>query len=526
MAGRSHQFPTIDFPKRWQYLVLCCIVLLGFFARIKPTLSPNLDRSLWKEIDYIVISQNYAAHGMHFLQPEINWPAEPPRITAMEFPAVPYGAAFLYELFGFQTATVRLIPLVAFLLMPVYLFFLVRDEMGPLAAFATSLIAVLMPIHHQFGRILFSEPVSICMSVAALFHFNRWAKLRQPVHAVCSAVAFSLAVAVKFEPLFMLLPLTYVWWRYRGIGKSAVVFCLWLILCLAGPAAWMLYAYHLSQTSIDVFGVVPFLHGHNKLQTLTLTRSYRFWLALGHRVWILSWGLLGVPFEIVGLLVAIKEKGARLLLVYCAAIACYFVVVAEGQIDASYRQLNAVPVLSFLMAIGILTAINALFIRMKGSLPPSAKPLIVASAAVIIIIALPSYWAVARENPLEPAHPRAWALAQQIQTNSLPGNYIVALGEYTAHVGGNDVSPVLYYYSHRQGWTLNETELSEKRIDSLIGKGATLLAVDNEFVFDEGIKSQQTKDFIQNLCRKYPVIYRSGDALLLRLTPTTPRATE
>jgi hypothetical protein len=503
---------------RWQLIALFCIVLLGFVARIETIQSPKLDRTLWKEIDYIAISKNYAAHGMHFLQPEITWPAEEPRITAMEFPAVPYAAATLYKVFGFQVGTARVITLIAFLLMPVYLFFLVRDEMGPVTALTTALVAALMPIHHPFGRILFSEPVSISMSVAALFHFNRWAKLKQFQQAIFAVLTFTLAVAVKFEPLFMLLPLAYLWWHYRGVGKNAVYFVCFVAASLVIPLCWFFYAYHLSQTSIDVFGVVPFIRGHNKLQTFTMIRQiHHFWLALAHRIWTLCWGALGVPFVLVGVLVAWQEKRARLFLVYSLAIACYFLLVAEGQIDAQYRQLNAVPVLSFFIALGVLSLVSLVL----GARTPERrmKPLMAASAVVILIMFLPSFWTILREDPNEPAHPRAWALAQVIRAHSAPGDRIVALGEYTAHVGGNDVSPVLYYYSGRQGWTLNENQLSEQSINDLISKHATLLAVDDEFVFETSIANQHTREFLAGLMKKYPVLYHSGDGLLLQLTP-------
>jgi hypothetical protein len=149
------------------------------------------------------------------------------------------------------------------------------------------------------------------------------------------------------------------------------------------------------------------------------------------------------------------------------------------------------------------------------------RPLLAATAVVILIVFLPSYWTILREDPNEPAHPRAWALAQVIRSHSIPGDRVVALGEYTAHVGGNDVSPVLYYYSGRQGWTLNEDELSDKRIDDLIGKHATLLAVDDEFVFEKSIDKPRTKEFIEGLVKKYPVLYRSGDGLVLQLSPAT-----
>jgi hypothetical protein len=503
---------------RQQYLCLFAIVVACILLRLPPTLKPQLDRTLWKEIDYIEISRNYAAHGMRFLEPEITWPAEPPRVTAMELPAVPYAAAALYRLFGFQVFTVRLIPLLAFALMPIYLFFLVRDELGPTVALLASFIAALLPIHHPFGRIMFSEPVSILMSVAALFHFNRWARTRTLWHAFCAGLAFTLAVAVKFEPLFLLLPLSYLWLKHRGI-RQFTPFCFFVFVALLLPTAWMLYAYHLSKTSIDVFGVVPFMRGHNKLQTFTMIKNPHFWLSLTHRVWTLSWGPFGFLLSVLGALVVSVSARARFFLIYLVTIGIYFVLVAEGQIDAPYRQLNAVPIISVLMAIGLL---GITFLLCEKLYTPSnrvAKYGFISSVVVIAIIALPSYYSIVSAPGNLPAHPDAWKLAQQIRAVSHANDRLITLGEYSVHVGGNDVSPVLYYYSGMQGWTLQEDQFSQKTVDTLLQQGATLLAVDNEFAFAGRAPSPSTGQLLDLLASRYQVLYRSGTALLLRLSP-------
>ena len=56
---------------RAQFWALAAILLICVLARIEPTHYPLLDRTLWKEIDYIEISKNYWHDGLHFLKPEI-----------------------------------------------------------------------------------------------------------------------------------------------------------------------------------------------------------------------------------------------------------------------------------------------------------------------------------------------------------------------------------------------------------------------------------------------------------------------
>src|SRR5205807_8102682 len=127
----------------------------------------------------------------------------------------------------------------------------------PVLGLASAMAAALMPIHHPFGRILFSEPLSIALSVGTLYHFAQWTDTRKPKDGLFAFVCFTLAVALKLEPLFLLLPLSWLWYRRHGLrigayGPVAVFVGLALIL----PAAWYLYAFHLSRTSIEVLGAV------------------------------------------------------------------------------------------------------------------------------------------------------------------------------------------------------------------------------------------------------------------------------
>ena len=82
-------------PSRFRAMV-GLLVFLTAGARLLAIRAPALDRTYWKEIDYIAISSNYRDHGFRFHRPEITWPAEEPRVTAMEFPLVPYVAALSY----------------------------------------------------------------------------------------------------------------------------------------------------------------------------------------------------------------------------------------------------------------------------------------------------------------------------------------------------------------------------------------------------------------------------------------------
>jgi 4-amino-4-deoxy-L-arabinose transferase-like glycosyltransferase len=154
---------------RWRLMVLIIVAFLSL--RLWTLGSPLLDRTSWKEIDYIAVSTNYWQHGYNLLWPEVTWPAEPPRVTEMELPVVPYAAALLYPVLGFNVYSVRLVVVFAWLLLVVYVWRLATREMGPVIGLASALATALMVLYHPFGRILHSEPLLVAMSVVAVFPY-------------------------------------------------------------------------------------------------------------------------------------------------------------------------------------------------------------------------------------------------------------------------------------------------------------------------------------------------------------------
>ncbi len=499
---------------RFTAAVLLFLLLSGALALRLWTLdTPALDRTAWKEIDYIEISRNYWQHGFRFWEPEITWPAEPPRVTAMEFPLVPYLAALLYALFGFHTWTVRLLAIVAHLLMAVYLFRLTRRELGASVAVGAAWAASVFAWSHEFGQMLFSEPLMIACSVGALYHFAEWIDFRRTRDAAWSTVLFSLAVALKLEPLFLLLPLSYLAfrrWRLRGPPYRTAIrmFAVALIL----PGLWYSYAFYLSRTSIDVFGVVPFLQGHDKLQTLTMLSDAEWYRIMFWRIAGLVGGKIGLLLLAAGVAVSFARKGSLSFWVYGASVGCYFAIVAEGQIDAPYRQMNAIPPLAAFVALGaegIGSLASAVFRMVSGGrrVPDTVTVLVLLS--LIGLIPLRRAEQMTQRDPMQPVHGGQWELAQVIRRHATPASRLITAGEYTIHRGGNDLSPVIYYYAGMQGWSLQRPDWDVEYVAELIRRGAThFVAVDMD-------REPDAQPFLRLMRARFRLLHQSEHGFIL-----------
>jgi hypothetical protein len=103
-----------------------------------------------------------------------------------------------------------------------------------------------------------------------------------------------------------------------------------------------------------------------------------------------------------------------------------------------------------------------------------------------------------------------------------PADKIVAFGEYDPKKGGNDISPVLFYYSQRQGWNVPDADCSVDHVRRLMDRGATLLAVNSvknlvtgrvSFPPCEGNPSQGFEEFVA----LFETVYRDEGFMLLDL---------
>ncbi len=263
-----------------------------------------MDRTYWKEIDYIEISQNYWKGGFDFLSPEISWPADPPRVTAMEFPLVPFAAALLYSVLGFGTFAARAVPLGSWVIVSIYSGRLARLEYGPLVGGCSAMVAVILPLFHPLRNNLLSEPTMIAFSVMAVFYLARWLGKGIPSARSAGTACLSLAIALKLTPIYLMLPVSALVLAHRtGSRVRLATFGRIVIPALVLPATWFTWAYFLGRRHIDVFGIFG---GHNKLQTFRMLGDPIWRETMAERIlWEIFGGKILFGFALLGLLYAL-----------------------------------------------------------------------------------------------------------------------------------------------------------------------------------------------------------------------------
>lgn len=522
LASAQLESATALSSKTVQAILIGIVVLIAIF-RLATISIPSLEWASWKEIDYLTISQNYWNNGFNLLQPEVTWPAEPPRITEMELPLVPYISALLYQIFGYGPLTARAITLFASLLLMVYVYKLVRREFSPFIGLLSAFVAGVLPLYHPFSRLLFTEPTMIAMSVVSIYYTAEWVDDKTKQNWIFAILSLSLTFSLKLETLYLLLPLTWIMFRKHKFKLGEYwKYALLILLSMILPVVWYSYAYYLEMTGAHLFGIFK---GHDKSQFATLLLDIRWYRTMAGRVinGILG-GFYGFGLFGLGFLTLLWQRKGSLFFAYFLAVVIYFGLIAEGQIDAPYRQLPIVPAISVFVAFGVQTVIIGImtFYDLMNNLTTSSKSTswLTLSASFLLVLLIPFQKLDEVLTVDFPAHADRWELAQEIKKNSDAYSRLVVVGEYSKHVGGYDLSPVLFYYSDLQGWSLTPDKWSLSYVEELREKGATHLV----FILPYGypydfiyLPEVPVEPFIQEIKSVFPVLYEYQDQLILDL---------
>jgi hypothetical protein len=363
----------------------------------------------------------------------------------------------------------------------------------------------------------------IAMSVVSIYYMSEWVDNPDRRNWVLAILSLSLTFSLKLETLYLLLPLTWIVFRkYQFKLGQYWKYILLLLLSMILPVIWYSYAYYLEMTGAHLFGIFK---GHDKSQFTTLLLDLRWYRTMAGRVingitgGFYGFGLFGLGF----IFLLLNRKGS-LVFAYFLAVAIYFGLIAEGQIDAPYRQMPIIPAVSIFVAFGAQTLVTlsmAFFDYIRKS-TPSPKPvslwMLAASFLLVFLIPFQRLDEVLMAD--SPAHADRWDLAQEIKKTADPNSKLVVVGEYSKHVGGYDLGPVLFYYSDLQGWSLTPEKWTADHIEELREKGATHLV----FILPYGypydftyLPEEPVEPFIQEMRAKYPVLYEYQDRLVLDL---------
>lgn len=517
-----NEISSVKIKLNYRLVIISIILILSAFVRLLNMSRLEIDRTVWKEIDYIMVSKNYNRHGYKFFRPEIDWIAEESNVTAMELPLVPYLASLTYGIFGVNEYTVRFPAMLSFLMGGFFLYMLARNIFGDIIGLLSLVVFSVISMFSDFSHFLFTEPTLIMVSILTILMFSKWSMNGNKKNFVLGLCFFSLAISLKPTILHISIPIFFLFYtRFQRNLLSYLRIIPVLSLTLIVPILWYIYAYYLSKTSIDVFGVFGGrFGGHDKFQTFTMLSSKAWYRIMLYRLLGLLGGKSGFLLIFCGLASVIISKKGYLFVFYCISVAIFFAIVAEGNIDAPYRQLQIIPPVSVLIAVGAISIAILLYAISRKFIP--AVKLTMIQIAIGSLVAILLIFPLLHRNQLfiekqnfdeTWMNADSWELAKEIQKYTEENDKLVMIGAYSIHKGGYDLSPVVYYYSGRKGWSLLPEDLTLLNLHKYIDRGAKVVGA-NGYKREEEMES-----FVHLLRDSYTVIYEnpSSDVILFSL---------
>src|SRR5205807_1340463 len=142
---------------------------------------PYIDKWSWRQSDVAAIARNFLHNGFQFAQPQIDWAGDQPGYVGTEFPILPFIAALCYKIFGVHEWIGRIQAVIFFALSLPFLFLIVRQIFGAIAAVWALFFYSFAPLNVMTSRCFMPDVPSLSLALIALFLFIRWIENRQRI---------------------------------------------------------------------------------------------------------------------------------------------------------------------------------------------------------------------------------------------------------------------------------------------------------------------------------------------------------
>lgn len=176
--------------------------------------------------------------------------------------------------------------------------------------------------------------------------------------------------------------------------------------------------------------------------------------------------------------------------------------------------MTIIPPLSVFFALGVLSLLSGVMTVAEKR----TVPVIVTSMFLISLV--PAFNYKKMTGPIGPMNKSRWNVAGVLKTVTPPESKIITIGEYTTHVGGYDISPMLFHYSERRGWILTPENWSVSLVENLREKGATHFVAMPKFqnrYQPKNVQPELSSSFVQEMKARFPTLVERKDLLILDL---------
>lgn len=479
MSDASRPVPVVD-------AALLAVLATALVARLWHLESPLIDAHSWRQITNADIARHFATSTLDLLHPQVSWGGQD-GIVGMEFPLLQWLTGLLWRLTGESHVVARLVAVAFSVTGVACLYGLGARLFGRPAGLAAASLMAVAPSVVFFGRSFLSDTPMLTFMIAAVWAWDVYFERPATGRLVAAATLTALAALVKLPAIVVLAPIVGTGWRHRqwrafadrgawagGLGAVALV------------AAWYWHADRLfldtglTQAVFRPSGTYPpdiapgvAFTSVSHWATRERLLSAGTWRELGDRFWQLHLTALGAAGALLGLW-RVPRAGRAVVDLWLLGGLALLVVALEGQFWHEFHQLPLLPPLFLYFGV----AAAPLFDRawQARALPPRAGGLVM--SAIGLLCAVQAIRASGVELHLyRPDNLQAAfvGVGRAVREATEPDGLVVTV-EYE---DGGTNSPMLLYFSHRQGWSFDVRSITADVVPHLRTKGARYFATPN-----------------------------------------------
>lgn len=370
-----------------RYSVLWCIVLLALVLRLYRVDYPLLDWHSFRQVDTASVTREYLKNGIDILRPEYHDLGDIQSglhnidgYRMVEFPFVNALTAGLIKVIPILplVPTSRVISILFSLGTLVSLFFLTKQLSGKKVAYLAALTFAVLPYIVYYSRAVLPESPLVFFSVLSLWTFFYGIKKDQYLWIIVSVVALSVAFLLKPFAVF-LLPV-YVTGAVLQFGKN--VWKKWyLYLFFFSPLPFLAWRSWITQFPTGI-PASDWLYNSDGIR---LRPAWFRWLFF-ERLTKMQLGFFGLAF--LPFILKKITKDVYIYLAWWLGIACYFIIIATGNVRHDYYQYFTTPILSITVGYGVLQLYKTLYTIKIKALSKHTKHLIALTTCAILYICM------------------------------------------------------------------------------------------------------------------------------------------
>jgi hypothetical protein len=338
-------------------LLLAAILILGVFLRSYKIHEYLGDWHSWRQVDTASVAKEYVKAGkidllhptFHDLSSIPSGLDNPAGYRMVEFPLRDGLHAFIAMQFpglGFLEIGRGLSILFSSLTI-VAIYLIVYPLSGPLAALSSAFVYAILPYNMFYGRVILPEPMLVMFTMYTLYFYIKYCDTGKLEYWITGLLAFSAALLLKPTSLIILLPM--VGYFFASSNKSLKLFFTSIVLPLLAIIPYVLWRKHIAIYPAGI-PASAWLFNSNGIR---FKGSWFKWL-FGDRIgkMILGyWGLIPLGFGLSKLGENKKET-----LVYGGLLLgslAYLSVIATGNVQHDYYQIQIMPTIAILVGVGI-----------------------------------------------------------------------------------------------------------------------------------------------------------------------------